>query len=142
MALVMLKMDVDALERFLDEHFPQAKAAGFVIDSLAPEQIVLRLDANESHLRPGGTVSGPTLMTLADSATYLLLLARLGPVALAVTTNLNIHFMRKPEPAQLRARARLLKLGKRIAVAEVGIYGADPERLFAHATVTYSIPSR
>lgn len=136
----MLKMDAAALDRFLDEQFPQAKRAGFVIDSLDEDQIVLRLDTHEGHLRPGGTVSGPTLMTLADSATYLLLLARLGPVALAVTTNLNIHFMRKPEPEQLRARARLLKLGKRLAVAEVELYGADPDRLFAHATVSYSIP--
>ena len=143
MQRAMLRMDIPALERFLAEQFPQAEALGFAIVELADTSITLRIDASgPSFLRPGGTVSGPTLMTLADSATYLMILARLGPVALAVTTNLNIHFMRKPEPTRLSARAELLKLGKRIAVAEVRLFGEDPEQLFAHATVSYSIPPR
>lgn len=136
----MLRMDAAAIDRFLIEQFPQAKAAGFTIEALDEDHLVLALEPGVGHLRPGGTVSGPTLMTMADTATFLLLLARLGPVALAVTTNLNIHFMRKPEPATLRGEARLLKLGQRIAVAEVRLYGADPSTLYAHATVSYSIP--
>ena len=136
----MLRMDTQALERFLDEAFPQAKSLDFEIVTLDEHHIRLRVVTSDAHLRPGGTVAGPVLMSLADSAAYLLILARLGPVALAVTTNLNIHFMRKPLPGELFTRASLLKLGKRIAVAEVQLYGADPDALYAHATVTYSIP--
>lgn len=137
----MSAMDIDALERFLDTHFPQIRAIDFRIAALDEERIVLSLRTTDAHLRPGGTVSGPTLMILADSAPYLLILAKLGPVALAVTTSLEIHFLSKPEPGELRATATLLKLGKRIAVAEVRIHGEDPRALLAHATVTYSIPS-
>lgn len=138
--LIMLRMDVRALDQFLDEAFPQARTFGFEIDTLDEEHILLRLPVGKQHLRPGGTVNGPALMTLADTATYLLVLAHLGPVALAVTTSLNINFMRKPQPGLLLAEARLLKLGKRIAVAEVRIYGNESTELYAHATVTYSIP--
>lgn len=138
----MLRMDAAALDRFLDETFPQAKEFGFEITELHEGRILLRLPTGAQHLRPGNTVSGPVLMTLADSATYLLVLAHLGPVALAVTTNLNIHFMRKPEAGELFATANLLKLGQRIAVAEVRLHGADPSALYAHATVTYSIPPK
>ncbi|WP_240480171.1 PaaI family thioesterase [Enhygromyxa salina] len=133
-------MDTEALARFLAASFPQAATAGFTITALDEGRLTLQLSTDDAHLRPGGTVSGPTMMTLADTATYLLVLAHLGPVALAVTTNLNIHFMRKPQPGMLRASATLLKLGKRIAVAQVGLHGADPELLYAHATVTYSLP--
>lgn len=139
----MLVMDVRALDRFLDEAFPQARTFGFEIDELDEEHIVLRLPVGRQHLRPGGTVNGPALMTLADTATYLLVLAHLGPVALAVTTNLNINFMRKPRPGELVADARLLKLGQRIVVAEVRISGADDDKgMYAHATVTYSLPPK
>jgi uncharacterized protein (TIGR00369 family) len=137
----MLAMDIPALDRFLDERFPQARVFGFEFESLSEQQLVLRLPTGQAHLRPGGTVSGPTLMTMADSATYLLILARLGPVALAVTTNLNMHFMRRPQPGLLYATANLLKLGKRLAVCEVRLHGEDADRLYGHATVTYSIPA-
>lgn len=137
----MLRMDRSQLTQFLADAFPQARAMDFEIAALDEDHIALHLPVGEQHLRPGGTVSGPTLMTLADSATYLLILARLGPVALAVTTNLNIHFMRKPQCATLVATARALKFGKRIVVAEVSMHEPDDTRLFAHATVTYSIPS-
>lgn len=136
----MPRMDAQALERFLDDTFPQARAAGFRIAAVDDARVELTLRTTAAHLRPGGTVSGPTLMTLADSAAYFIILARLGPVALAVTTNLEIHFLRKPEPGELRATATLLKLGKRIAVARVEIHGDDGGELLAHATVTYSIP--
>lgn len=136
----MPRMDAQALERFLDDTFPQARAAGFRIAAVDDARVELTLRTTAAHLRPGGTVSGPTLMTLADSAAYFIILARLGPVALAVTTNLEIHFLRKPEPGELRATATLLKLGKRIAVARVEIHGDDGDELLAHATVTYSIP--
>ena len=92
------------------------------------------------NLRPGGTISGPTLMAMVDFGFYLLLLARLGPVALAVTTNLNINFMRKPEPGDLLGEGRLLKLGRTLAVGDFTIWSEGKKDPVAHATVTYSIP--
>ncbi|MEM7154420.1 MAG: PaaI family thioesterase [Myxococcota bacterium] len=136
----MLRMDIGALDQFLDEAFPQARTSGFEIDTLDEEHIVLRLPAGKQHLRPGGTVNGPVIMMLADLATYLLVLAHLGPVALAVTTSLNINFMRKPKPGELLAEGRLLKMGKRIVVADVRISGASTKKMYAQATVTYSLP--
>ena len=100
----------------------------------------LRLPIREQHLRPGPTVSGPTLMTLADSAMYFALLGELGPTLLAVTTNLNINFMRGCAEGEIIAAAKILKLGKRLAVGEVSIHPVGSDDLIAHATLTYSIP--
>jgi uncharacterized protein (TIGR00369 family) len=100
----------------------------------------VRLLYHDRHLRPGGTISGPSLMTLADTAMYLAVLAMLGPVALAVTTNLNINFLRKPARADVIGQAKLLKLGKRLAVGEVTLYSDGDAEPVAHATGTYSIP--
>ncbi|MCO5154251.1 MULTISPECIES: PaaI family thioesterase [unclassified Shinella] len=135
-------MDRDALNRFLETDFPQIHTDGKVFDvtEVRSGTVVMRLDPNERHLRPGGTVSGPTLFALADVAAYCVVLAHIGPVALAVTTSLNINFLRKPEPGPLSCTCRLLKLGKRLAVIEASIFGADGEDLVAHATATYSIP--
>jgi uncharacterized protein (TIGR00369 family) len=94
----------------------------------------------DRHLRPGGTVSGPALMTIADTAMYYLVLGMIGPVALALTTNLNINFLRAPKLADVIAEAEMLKLGKRLAVGQVTIYSEGSEDPVAHATVTYSIP--
>ena len=95
---------------------------------------------SERSLRPGGTVSGPTMMALTDFAMYVAILASVGPVPLAVTTNLNINFLRKPAQRDLIAEVRLIKLGKRLAVGEVEIYSDGEEEMVAHATATYSIP--
>jgi acyl-coenzyme A thioesterase PaaI-like protein len=93
-------------------------------------------------LRPGGTVSGPTLMAMADFAMYVVLLSAIGPVGLAVTTNLNINFLRKGLPGQdVLAAARLLKLGRRLAVGEVNLLSGTSPDPIAHATSTYSIPN-
>ncbi len=128
----------------LDKEFPQIHAGGrvYAIDSVSPGKAVLRLSANELHLRPGGTVSGPSMMALADLAAYVVILAHIGPVALAVTTNLNINFLRKPEAGDLLATCRLLKLGKRLAVVDCEIAGEGQAELVAHATATYSVPPR
>ena len=93
-------------------------------------------------IRPGGTISGPTMMALADFAMYVGVLASIGPVPLAVTTNLNINFLRKPEARDLIAECRLLKLGKRLAVGEVAIRSDGVDEPVAHVTSTYSIPSK
>jgi uncharacterized protein (TIGR00369 family) len=91
-------------------------------------------------LRPGGTISGPTMMALTDFSMYVAILASIGPVALAVTTNLNINFLRKPAQRDLIAEVKLIKLGKRLAVGDVAIYSDGEDEMVAHATATYSIP--
>ena len=133
-------MDIAALDAFRAREFPQAARVDTRIERLEPSAIRVRLPFHADHLRPGGTLSGPTLMGLADRATYLLVLAMIGPVALAVTTSLNINFLSKPQPRDLIADARLLKLGRRLAVAEVTLRSDGDETVVAHATVTYSIP--
>src|SRR5437763_11753349 len=100
----------------------------------------VRRKFNEKSLRPGGTISGPTMMGLTDFAIYVAILASVGPVPLAVTTSLNINFLRKPAQRDLIAAARLIKLGKRLAVGEVEIYCDGEDEMVAHATSTYSIP--
>jgi uncharacterized protein (TIGR00369 family) len=133
-------MSADELIAFLRNVFPQSEPDRFEILELSERFVSFRYHAGERDLRPGGTVSGPTMMALADTGTYLALLAMIGPVALAVTTSLNINFLRKPPPGELRVDTSLLKLGKRLAVGEVSIFGTGAEDPVAHATVTYSIP--
>ncbi|WP_428661322.1 PaaI family thioesterase [Reyranella sp.] len=134
-------MTPDDLHRFLEEHFPQAPP-GIVVEAIEDATIRIRQKTHDGHLRPGGTLSGPTMMAMVDCGFYLLLLGRLGPaaVAMAVTTNLNINFMRKPEPGDLLGEARLLKLGRALAVGDFTIWSEGKEDPVAHATVTYSIP--
>src|SRR4029079_4808194 len=95
----------------------------------------------KNHIRPGGTISGPTMMELADFAMYVAVFSAVGPQPLAVTTNLNINFLRKPGKGDLIAEARLLKVGKRLAVGEVTIYSEGASEPVAHVTSTYSIPN-
>ena len=125
---------------FLAAGFPRMDPKPFSIDRLTDQELVLRLATNEDHLRPGGTISGPTLMMMADTSTYLLLISQIGPVALAVTTHLSIDFLRKPMMGALLARATMLKRGKRLATARVELTTDTQPDLVAHATVSYSIP--
>jgi uncharacterized protein (TIGR00369 family) len=137
------KMTVAELEKYLHVEFPQVFSDGDItIESADGTSCLLRQRYSDRMLRPGGTVSGPTLMALADFAMYVVLLSAIGPVGLAVTTNLNINFLRKGQPGQdVLAAARLLKLGKRLAVGEVNLLsGASPDPI-AHVTSTYSIPN-
>ena len=139
-----LKMTRPELEAFLDREFPQEFArptTRFSIRSLGWQKAEIGYRADQRDLRPGGTVSGPTLMMIADATMYILVLAHIGPVPLAVTTNLNINFMRRPSPGDLLAQARLLKLGRTLAVGDVTLYSAEaPEAALAHATCTYALP--
>ena len=131
------------LEAFLRTELPQL----FNYDDLAIEHAdgqtcQVRQRFRESMLRPGGTISGPTLMVLADLAMYVVLLSAIGPIGLAVTTNLNINFLRKAQPGQdVLAAAKLLKLGKRLAVGEVSLLSGTSADPIAHVTATYSIPN-
>lgn len=135
-------MSLAELEAFFLRDFPQA-AADFRIERLTPEGLVLRLQVNDGHLRPGGTVSGPTMFALADVAVYLAILSRIGPVALAVTTSSSMDFLRKPPPGRdLTGEARILKLGRVLAVGDVLIRSGGDAAVVARASMTYSIPPK
>ena len=135
-------LSIGELENFLRTQFPQVfnSASGVSIEEIWYGGARVRQAYRQAFIRPGGTIMGPIMMALADFAMYVAVLASIGPVPLAVTTNLNINFLRKPGAADLLAEARLMKLGKRLAVGEVGIRSADATELVAHATSTYSIP--
>jgi len=135
-------MTVKELERFLLAEFPQVfhPDSGLAIEAVWERGCRVRQAFQQFSVRPGGTISGPTMMALADFAMYVAVLAAIGPVPLAVTINLNINFLRKPAPADLVAEARLLKLGKRLATGEVTICSDGAMEPVAHVTSTYSIP--
>ena len=141
--MTVAKMSVAELDAFLLKEFPQVFAGGDVsIERADGESCLIRQRYSERMLRPGGTISGPTLMGLADCAMYVVLLSAIGPVGLAVTTNLNINFLRKGAPGQdVLAAAKLLKLGKRLAVGEVSLLSGTSPDPIAHVTATYSIPN-
>ena len=137
------RMTRDEVEAFILREFPQIQLGRrFILEAVGPMTARMRLVADERHLRPGGTISGPTMFTLADVPLYVAILAQIGPVALAVTTNLNINFLSKPPPGDLLCDCKLLKLGKRLAVGEVFLHAPGVDDPVAHATGTYSIPPR
>ncbi len=136
----MLKMDKSALVAFMQSEFPQV-ADDFTLHEVEEMRVLVGLNAAHKHLRPGGTVSGPAMFALADVAVYFAILAMIGPVALAVTTNCSIDFMRKPAPGELLCEARLLKLGRVLVVGDALIYSEGAkEKPVARAGVTYSVP--
>jgi len=141
--MAVAKMSVAELEQFLRVEFPHSFGSGDTrIETADGETCRLRQRYGDGMLRPGGTISGPTLMALADCAMYVVLLSAIGPVALAVTTNLSINFLRRGVPGHdVIAEARLLKLGKRLAVGEVMLLSASSPDPIAHVTTTYSIPN-
>lgn len=135
-----LVMSASELSKYVQSVFPQARSYGWKVEDLHPSAIAVSMQATGDNLRPGGTVSGPTMFALADITAYLLVLAHIGEVALAVTTNLSINFLSKPLPGPLIGHGHLLKLGKRLAVCEIHIHSVGSETLIAQATATYSIP--
>ena len=137
----MTVMTADDLNAFLRETFPQVVNSS-IVEEVGPMTARVRSLFDESQLRPGGTVSGPTMMALVDMAMYIALMAQLGPVALAVTTNLNINFLRKPPPGDIVGHARIMKLGKLLATGEVSIFSTGVDEPVAHATCTYAIPPK
>jgi len=128
--------EVTALMR---EVYPQLGREYSIVD-VKPGYCLARLEADERHLRPGDTVSGPTLFTLADIGGYGCALSHIGPEALAVTVNLNINFMRKAGPGLVEAECSILKLGKNLLVFDAALYWRKDNALVAHATGTYSLP--
>jgi uncharacterized protein (TIGR00369 family) len=135
-----LALDAAELTEFLEDVFPGAMDA-FVIEAVAPHTARVRMLFSPYRLRPGGTISGPSLMTLADTSMWVALLAMIGRVPLSVTSHLDIDFLRKPEARDVVADARLLKLGKRLAVGDVLMYSDGEAQPCARSSVTYAIPS-
>jgi uncharacterized protein (TIGR00369 family) len=139
------RLDAQRIEALMDARFPQIHSGGrtLVIEDAGERSARVRLRHHDRHIRPGGTVSGTAMFTLADFALYVAIIATLGEVGLdAVTTNLNINFLAKPEPRDLVARVRLIRLGRRLAVGEAQIYSEDMPDLVAHAIATYALPTR
>jgi uncharacterized protein (TIGR00369 family) len=136
-----VKMSVADIEALFAREFPQTEGH-LVIEAVGPLTARCRMPFSDMHLRPGGTVSGPSLMRLADATVYVAILANIGPVPLTVTTSLNINFLHKPAARDVIAECRLLKLGKRLAVGEVTLTSLGEATPVAHATATYSIPPR
>jgi uncharacterized protein (TIGR00369 family) len=136
-----VKMDAEALNAFLRRSFPEGDPRQMPsVVEVSEGRVLMRLGFETRQLRPGGVISGPTLMALADTGAYALVLAHIGEVAMAVTTSLNIHFLRGCKPGDLYAEATLLKLGRRIATADVLMWTEGRDRAAAKATVAYAIP--
>lgn len=127
-------------EEFSSQRVPFIGQLGVVVDELTFGSVNLRIPFQDDFLRPGGTIAGPVMMGLADLAMYGVVLSMIGPVEQAVTTSLNINFLRRPSPGDVLAHARILKLGRRLAVGEVNIYRDGDDDPVAHVTATYSIP--
>ena len=135
-------MDKPALEAFLAREFTEVGDV-LSVEAVTEDAVTLRLTPDARHVRPGGTLSGPTMFLLADVALYFAILAKIGPVALAVTTNAHIDFMRKPAAdLPLLGEAQLLKLGKTLAVGQVAIRNPGSDAVLAQASLTYAIPPK
>lgn len=136
-----LKLTAQAVEQLIRQGLPAAEQGDFRVEAVTPGYARIRLPFHAHMLRPGNTISGPTLFTAADSAMYALVLAHIGPQVMAVTANLSINFLNRAQPGDVIGEARLLKLGRRLAVMEVGLStGGDPA-LVAHVTGSYALPA-
>ncbi|MGB1310173.1 MAG: PaaI family thioesterase [Leucothrix sp.] len=138
----MSKISAQQFHEIVKNELQWADEAGIRLDSIADGHAVMRLPFKENSLRPGGSISGPHMMLLADACMFAVVLSVIGEVKLAVTTNLNINFLRKPGPNDLLGEGKVIKIGKRLAVLEVTILDSSTMQTVAHATGTYSIPSR
>jgi uncharacterized protein (TIGR00369 family) len=139
MLATMPTLSLAELEALMDTSFPSWRGFSTIV-SLGERDITTRMPFRKELLRAGGTISGPALMALADTAAYFLTLAHAGAVPGAATANLDIHFLVRPDPVDITATATLLRLGHRLAVSAVDLHAGDA--LVAHATVTYALPPR
>jgi uncharacterized protein (TIGR00369 family) len=133
-------LGVDELQAILQGGFPESEVPH--VEEVTDDYVVMSYAVTDRHGRPGGTVAGPVMMTLADTTAWVVIMSQIGPVVLAVTTSLHIDFLRKPALTDLMAKARILKLGKRLAVVDVDLYSRGTTELVAKSQVTYSIPPR
>lgn len=146
-------MTLTEVQAFLEKHFPQIGPGNdMIVEAVGPMTSRLRLTQQEKHLRPGGTISGPSMFALADVAIYIAILGEIGigddlakaalsPGARAVTTNININFLRRPIAKDLIADAKLMRVGRRLAVGEAWLHSEGSEEAVAHAVGTYAIPA-
>lgn len=136
-----MSLTAEQVEALIRAGVPMADDIDLRIERMDEQGALARVPFQSKLVRPGGTLSGPTIMALADAAMYAVVLGRLGKVEMAVTSNLNINFLARPKPVDLLAEARILKLGRRQAVCEVSLYSAGEEDdLVAHVTGTYALP--
>jgi uncharacterized protein (TIGR00369 family) len=139
------QLTVAEVEALVDRHFPQVHTGGKIlhIEDAGLRHARVRMVAHDRNIRPGNTISGPSMFTLADFSIYVAILATLGDSALqSVTSNLNITFMQRPEPRDIVCDVNLIKLGKRLVVAETHLFSDGRDEMIAHATGTYALPSR
>ncbi len=134
------KISAEELAAMARDNVPLVGSLAMRVESVQPGAVTIRIPFRDEFIRPGGTVSGPVMMAAADFALYGVVLSLIGRVDLAVTINLSINFLRRPRPGDVTAHARILKLGKRLAVGEVHLHAGEAQDLVAHATGTYSIP--
>ena len=135
----MIALNAPELQTILVEAFPGNDVPN--IETVSDDFVMLCQPVDLQHGRPGGTLSGPTMMMLADTAAWMAILSQIGPVLLAVTTSLHIDFLRKPALRDVMARARILKLGRKLAVVDVEIFSRGETDLVAKAQVTYALPT-
>lgn len=143
MTVTFPRMTRDEVDDYLEREFPQIHQDGriFLVEAIGDRTARMRMKAGPRHIRPGGTLSGPSMMTLADLVLYAAILGAIGPVGLAVTTNLSFNFFRKPEPRDLIADCKLLKVGKRLVVGEASLFSDGSSDVVCHAVGTYSVPA-
>jgi uncharacterized protein (TIGR00369 family) len=137
-------LDVARIEALIDDRFPQIHAGGrtLVIEEVGARTARVRLKSHDRNMRPGGTISGPAMFTLADFAVYIAIIAAMGEAGLdAVTSNMNINFLAKPEARDMTAHVRLIRLGRRLAVGEAQLFSDGLPDMAAHAIATYALPS-
>lgn len=135
-----MPLNASDINAIIYEIMPASIDNGFSVDAVHERHVICRTRYDTTQLRPGGTLSGPTMMALADAGMYAAVMARLGRLEMAVTQNININFLSRPLPADLIAHIEILKMGKRTVVMEVKIYSDGSPNMVAHATGTYSLP--
>tara|TARA_R110001592_G_scaffold175466_5_gene414693 strand:+ start:16398 stop:16811 length:414 start_codon:yes stop_codon:yes gene_type:complete len=135
-----MALSAQEIEDSIKQWVPMAADIGLKVEEVRHGYARIRIPYQDKHLRPGGTISGPVMMTAGDTAMYVAILGSLGEMAMAVTSNLNINFLKRPDQLDLIAEASIIKLGKRIAFCEVGIRCEGCDELVAHVTGSYSLP--
>lgn len=134
---------IDAVTALIDDNFPQSREdiGAFAIEQLDDLFAVVRLPLDPKFIRPGGSISGPTMFKLADISAWIAVISEKGPTAVdAVTSTMTINFLARPAPAELICHTQLLRLGRRLAIAECKIYSDGEAQMVAHATCTYALP--
>jgi len=135
-----MTLNASQVQALIRAWVPMAEDIDLQVEEAREGYARIRIPFQEKSIRPGGTISGPTMMAAGDTAMYAAILGTLGEVSMAVTSNLNINFLQRPDPCDLIAEGVILKLGKRMAFCEVGVRSDGSDELVAHVTGSYSLP--